>query len=370
MPADRVALVEFFGVGGTADYTDCLARALAARGIQVSVITSSLFEPLSSNPPYEVVRSFVYASSQPKPYKALQLARAIRPARAYLEILKPDVVHAQGTVLPAVERFFYRDLRAVTVCTVHDARAHERRPLLGSFAAFYRRFDQLICHSESTRHQVEAALPNARVAVVPHGRYSPLAGPLPAREAARLELKLPREGTVALFFGFIRPYKGLELFLDALRAAHRNGQPLVGLIAGRPLYDVGPSIERAQRDGLPLASHLRFIRREEIARFFAAADIVALPYVDTSDSGAFELAAAFRRPVVVTDAGGLPEAFARYGYGRVLPERNAAALAEALLASYPEPLIVAESNSWARVAAQTELVYQQALRVQEEALVG
>ncbi|HTD78562.1 MAG TPA: hypothetical protein VK898_13070, partial [Chloroflexota bacterium] len=45
-PATRVALVEFFGVGGTADYTDCLARALAARGMTVAVVTSSLFEPL------------------------------------------------------------------------------------------------------------------------------------------------------------------------------------------------------------------------------------------------------------------------------------------------------------------------------------
>jgi glycosyltransferase involved in cell wall biosynthesis len=105
--------------------------------------------------------------------------------------------------------------------------------------------------------------------------------------------------------------------------------------------------------------------------FFGAADVVALPYLDTSDSGAFELAAAFRRPVVVTDAGGLTEAFARYGYGSVLPERTSAALANALLAPYPPPPVHGQSNSWAAVAAQTEAVYEQALAVQhEEALAG
>lgn len=370
-PTKRVALVEFFGIGGTADYTDCLARALAARGLRISVVTSNLFEPVSSDPPYDIVRPFTYDPGQPKARKALQLLRAIGPARAYLDALRPAVVHAQGTVLPAVEWLLYRGLRAVTVCTVHDARAHERRPWLGSFSSFYRRFDWLICHSNSTRRQVATALPHARIEVVPHGLYSPLAEALPNREVARLALGLPPEGTVALFFGFIRPYKGLDLFLDALRVARAKGQHLRGLIAGRPLYDVSASIHRARREGLPLTSHLRFIAREEISTFFAAADVVALPYVDTSDSGALELAAAFRRPVVVTDAGGLSEAFARYGYGRVLPERSAVALADALLARYAQPPVHGPSNSWAAVAVQTEAVYQQALALHdEEALAG
>jgi glycosyltransferase involved in cell wall biosynthesis len=368
MSGPSVALVEFFGVGGTGDYTDCLARALAARGIRVLVVTSSLYDPLP-DPPYQIVRPFRYASSQPKPWKALELARALAPARAHLRAFRPDVIHAQGTVLPLVERFLYRGLTTVRVCTVHDARAHERRPWLGSFAGFYRDFDWLICHSNATRQKVAAALPQARIAVVPHGVYSPLATAMPDPAEARRRLQLP-EGTVALFFGFIRRYKGLDLFLDALRAAKLDGHNLVGVVAGRPLYDVGPSMQRAQRDGLPLMSHLRFIRREEISTFFAAADVVALPYVDTSDSGAFELAAAFRRPVVVTDTGGLSEAFARYGYGTVLPERSAAALATALLARYPQPPLTGQSNSWASVAAQTEAVYQRALAAQQEAIAG
>ena len=62
----------------------------------------------------------------------------------------------------------------------------------------------------------------------------------------------------------------------------------------------GPGHERG-----PL---LRFIPRGEIALYFAAADVVALPYVDTSDSGVIEMAAAFGTPVVATSAGGLAEA--------------------------------------------------------------
>ena len=293
----------------------------------------------------------------------MQLARALDPAREFLERFKPEVVHAQGTVLPVIERFLYRGLATATVCTVHDARAHERRPWLGSFSGFYGGFDRLICHSQSTRQKVMASLPGARIDVVPHGVYSPLASPLPDAAAARGQLHLPSGSRVALFFGFIRRYKGLDLFLEAIRAARTEGHDLIGLVAGRPLYDVGQRMERARRDGLPVAWHLRFIAKEEIATFFAAADVVALPYVDTSDSGAFELAAAFRKPVVVTNAGGLAEAFARYGYGALVAERSAPAVARALMGPYPPAPAPRGDNSWEAVAAQTETTYREALAV-------
>ena len=364
-PATRVALVEFFGVGGTADYTDCLARALAARGMTVAVVTSSLFQPLDNDPPYEIVRPFVYASAQPKAKKAMRLAMALEPARDFLERFAPDIVHAQGTVLPVIERFLYRGLRAVTICTVHDARAHERRPWLGSFSGFYGGFDWLICHSESTRQKVRAALPDARIEVVPHGLYTPLTTALPDQGAARRELQLPAHSRVALFFGFIRRYKGLDLFLESVRIAQGEGHDLIGLVAGRPLYDVSRRVEQARRDGLPVAWHLRFIAREEIATFFAAADVVALPYIDTSDSGAFELAAGLGKPVVVTDAGGLAEAFARYRNGALVPERTAPAVARALLGPYPPAPLRRADNSWEAVAARTQAIYAQAQAVRE-----
>src|SRR5207249_3204868 len=134
---------------------------------------------------------------------------------------------------PVIERFLYRGLATATVCTVHDARAHERRPWLGSFSGFYGGFDRLICHSQSTRQKVMASLPGARIDVVPHGVYSPLASPLPDAAAARGQLHLPSGSRVALFFGFIRRYKGLDLFLEAIRAARTEGHDLIGLVARR-----------------------------------------------------------------------------------------------------------------------------------------
>ncbi len=361
----RIGLVEFYGVGGTADYTDCLAQALAARGHRVALVTSCLFEPLELIPSFQVMPVYRYRTSESKPRKAIELALSLRAADRALQSFRPDVVHAQGTVMPMSERRFYRRLSpAARVCTVHDVQGHEWRPWLGSYTRHYRAFDTLVCHSHASRQQLRKLLPHASVTIIPHGRYAPLATTLPSSDAARAALGLPNDAHVVLLFGFLRRYKGLELFLDALRIATVDGSKVVGLIAGRPLYDITPARRSSERDGLPIRWDLRFIPRSELGTYFAAADVVALPYRDTSDSGMIELAAAFGRPVVTTMVGGLGEAFGRYGIGDVVPPDDAPALARAMTRHYTAG---AESDttsiSWDQVAARTEALYRSLIAV-------
>jgi glycosyltransferase involved in cell wall biosynthesis len=171
-------------------------------------------------------------------------------------------------------------------------------------------------------------------------------------------LHLAPDARVALMFGFIRPYKGLDVFLEAVRLAAGRDPAVVGMVAGRPLYDISASRRTATLRRCPVRWDLRFIPREDLATFFAAADVVILPYIDTSDSGCLELAAAFAKPVVVTSTGGMEEAFQRYGNGRVVPPGDAAALAEAMLATYPDrPDASPALNSWEHVASRSEALY-------------
>jgi D-inositol-3-phosphate glycosyltransferase len=356
----RIGLVEFYGVGGTADYTDCLAQALAARGHRVAVVTSSLFEPIEPIPSFQVMPVYRYQTSESKPRKAIRLALSLRAADKAMQSFRPDVVHAQGTVMPIAERQFYRRLSgSARVCTVHDVQGHEWRPWLGSYTRHYRAFDTLVCHSHASRQRLRDLLPDATVTIIPHGRYAPLATTLPSSDAARAALGLPSDAHVVLLFGFLRRYKGLELFLDALRLAKLDGSRVIGLIAGRPLYDITAVRLASERDHLPVRWDLRFIPRSELGRYFAAADVVALPYRGTSDSGMIELAAAFRRPVVTTGVGGLGEAFGRYGIGAVVPPDDAQALARAMTRRYTtEPSSDTASISWEQVAARTEALYR------------
>jgi D-inositol-3-phosphate glycosyltransferase len=361
-PALRIALVEFYGVGGTADYTDCLAQALTARGHDVAVVSSSLFQPIEDVPSFRIMRVFRYRTSEPKVRKAFKLAGSLGTTREVLRKFQPDVVHAQGTVMPVVERSLYRGLRpAVRVCTVHDVEGHERRPWLGSFAGFYAGFDALICHSSASQQRMRAVLPGVPVSMIPHGRYTPLAVHQQQRSKARSLLQLPEDARIVLMFGFIRPYKGLDLFLDAVGLAAQSDPTVLGVVAGRPLYDISASRRAADRRGIPMRWDLRFIPRDNLASYFAAADVVALPYVETSDSGVIELAAAFGRPVVVTSAGGMAEAFERYGVGRLVPPADAAALADAMLGSYDPTAGSPVVNSWEDAATRTEYLYRDLL---------
>jgi glycosyltransferase involved in cell wall biosynthesis len=359
----RVALVELYGIGGTSDYTDCLARALQARGHDVTIVTSTLFEPLQHGDRVPSVPVFDYRPTQTKPMKALRLAAALTRARRTLRRMHPHVVHAQGTVMPAAEHLLYGSLgSSVRVCTVHDVEGHEHRPVLGSFRRFYGGFDGLICHSRQSMRRLEQLVPRVPVTTIAHPRYTPLTTPW-ERGRARAALGIPPRARVALLFGFIRPYKGLEVFLSAIGLASRRNPEVLGLVAGRPLYDISASRDRAEALNLPVRWDLRFIPRDEVARYFAAADVVALPYLDTSDSGLLELAAAFERPVVVSDTGGMAEAFGRYGVGAVVPPRDAEALAGAILADHAADGRTASSGtSWEAAAADTEDVYLRLLR--------
>ena len=368
----RIALIEFYGIGGTADYTDCLAGALSRRGHEITVVTSTLYQPVNSRVDYDIMPLFRYEPSEPKWWKAAKLASALEKATRQLQALQHlDVLHAQGTVIPRLESKWYGTMRAhLRVCTVHDVEAHESRPWLGSYARFYSAFDALVCHSQAARERLRELIEGVPVTVIPHARYAPLAAERIDKRAARRALQLPEESSVALFFGFVRRYKGLEVFVDAIDAARHRDPALMGHVAGRPLYDISDVVEQSEHHSVPIRWDLRFIPRWQIPVYFSAADVVALPYISTTDSGIVELAAAFEKPVVVTDSGGLVEAFLRYGYGAIVKANDPAALADALVDVKPIAHPTAPGVSWDEAALMTERWYESLLSGASLALSG
>ncbi len=96
----------------------------------------------------------------------------------------------------------------------------------------------------------------------------------------------------------------------------------------------------------------RFIEDREVAQLFLDADVVALPYVEASQSGVLNVAAAFGKPVVVTDVGELRATVEPNGLGLVVPPRDPQALAEALVRLAAEPRLAAELGARARAWAE------------------
>lgn len=109
---------------------------------------------------------------------------------------------------------------------------------------------------------------------------------------------------IILFFGLIRPYKGLDLLLESV-----SRLPTVELIvAGEPYMNINALKERGGREDLMgrVHWHTDFIPAAKVATYFSAADAIVLPYKKATNSGVGLTAVAFGKPLVVTPVGGLP----------------------------------------------------------------
>jgi len=135
-----------------------------------------------------------------------------------------------------------------------------------------------------------------------------------------------------LFFGFVRRYKGLPVLIEALAIARRT-LPIRLVIAGEFWEDELVYRDKVAR--LNLNDAVRFynayVPNNDMATFFAAADIVTLPYLEATQSGVVQLSYAFEKPIIATSVGGMPEAVIHEKTGLLVPPNDASALAEAMI---------------------------------------
>ncbi len=231
--------------------------------------------------------------------------------------------------------------RTVLIC--HNASPHEAgHPLMARLArwaqrAVMARADQLICHAESDERELRAMLPDKPIVRVMLPSYAGLVeaserGGRPEPRAAP-----PVGSPHLLFFGFVRPYKGVDtllrampLVLAALPDAHLTiaGEWWRG--TGGPEQWMDPAIRGA------VTVLDRYISNEEMVALFRAADGVVLPYRSATQSAVVQLAFGFGIPVITTTVGGLPEAVEHERSGLLVPPDDPAALADALIRYHRE----------------------------------
>ncbi|HEX5928453.1 MAG TPA: glycosyltransferase family 4 protein [Solirubrobacterales bacterium] len=329
----------------TPPYDRALAAALARAGAEVELITSRfLYGPVPAAEGYGVTESFYRRSAgrglearARLPFKALEhvpdMLRFRREAGG-------DVLHYQWLTVPALDRHLLPPLRP-RVMTAHYILPP--RPSRRQVACARRAFgamDAVVAHSEhsAARLRDELGLAGDRVRVVPHGAFDyltrlPEEKPLPAELAGA-------EGPVILFFGLLRPYKGIEDLLAAFRRV--EGAEL--WIVGNPRMDVAPLRELAREAGGRARFVTRFVEDAEVPAIFRRADLVALPYLDAEHSGVLYTGLAFGKPLVLSAVGGFPEVAAT-GAGRLVPPGDVAALAATLAE------LVADEGARAELAA-------------------
>ncbi|UZW55767.1 glycosyltransferase family 4 protein [Sphingobium sp. JS3065] len=242
-----------------------------------------------------------------------------------------DVAHMQWLPLAPADRIMLRRLKGRTalVHTVHNADAyHADAGVQGrGYRDLLDMFDALIVHGGTTRAALERqGVDPARIHVTPHPPMR-LASAGPDDLAQVPDAALPR----LLFFGTIRPYKGVDLLVEACLSLWRAGHRFELALAGKPFMDVAPLIESVHAAGFGdrLIADLGFLTEQRLDAHMAKADILAFPYRHIDSSGAFLSALHHGKAMVTSDAGmfaGLPQEVAVRA-----PAGNAAALAQVLL---------------------------------------
>ncbi len=137
----------------------------------------------------------------------------------------------------------------------------------------------------------------------------------------------PPKDPVILFFGRIKQYKGLDVLLEAFPLVKKKTPDAQLLIVGEG--DLTPYKDRlAGQQGIEVIN--RFVKEKEIAGFFNRSAVIAMPYHDATQTGVVQIAYSFKRPVVATTVGSLPELVEDGKTGYLVPPGNVPKLTAAL----------------------------------------
>lgn len=242
-----------------------------------------------------------------------------------------------GTIV----RLLDRSLQARVCFLCHNVMPHEGNPLQTLLTKYvFAKASMFIVHSEQDRLQLAALRPDAVISKGCHPTYSEFAqGEARTKQEARAAVGVAPECDTLLFFGLVRPYKGLKILLEAmpLILKHRICQLLV---VGE-FYD-DKSQYLALIESLGLGERVKvidkYIPNEDVAMYFQSADVVVLPYTSATQSGIVQIAFGLGTPVITTDVGGLPEAVDHGKTGLVVPAQNPERLAAAILGYYQQGL--------------------------------
>ena len=298
---------------------------------------------------------------------ALRLAEVVPGARSFLRAVArehPDVVHVQTEVVPGLDAAVLRRIarRAPVVLTVHDPHPLEggARAAAGQ-ARRWRAADALVLHSEEPRSFVEASAPGVPVHVVPVDPYffAPPRRPVLSRAEARRALGVG-DGPVALLLGQVKAYKGVALLA-------RAWPTVAGALPGARLFVVGEAYDDAELACLAecpgVVLRLGVVPEDDLDRWAAAADVLALPYGAGSHSGVLHRGLAAGTPVLASPP--LAEEVYRTGAGAVValdPEAWAEALVGALGAHpLPPPAPPERTGTAGATARGTIAVYRRVL---------
>jgi len=374
----------------SANYNYCLLDALAKKGERIVYATTKFAHGHIPSPPdVTVFRCFFFlarlagtatsSGSVRRFLRAIEYPLNLLFLLAYVLIKRIKIVHFIWIVSPWLDHRLIRLLQLAgchVIYTAHNPFPHE--PKAGDirkYVGIYQRVDHVIALTSFTRNEIMAhcGISSEKISVLPHGDYEALFSRYGCNDnlANNVRQKAGDRKIIA-FLGHIRPYKGLEVFVNAFGLIKQRMPDSFFLIAGSVLVGNKKNWEeKLARNCKPddLWADIRFVPVEDIKAYLSVIDVLVQPYISASQSGNTVMAYAAGVPVISTDVGGLGEMTEDGKTGYVIPAGSPEAIADALgkcfegdnyeKMSHNARRAAAEQFNWEKIAEQTAAVYRQ-----------
>jgi D-inositol-3-phosphate glycosyltransferase len=309
-------------------YVYGLTKALSSIGIAVDLVGSDeLDEPdLRGNPGVK----FLNLRGDQRPNAGLA-AKVFRILAYYSKLMvyaasaKPKIFHILWnnkfeTFDRTLLMLYYKLLGKAVVLTAHNVNKR-RRDSTDTFLnrltlrIQYRLADHIFVHTEKMKEEMveQFAVPTSRVSAIPFGINDSVPNTNLSTREAKERLGVRESEKTILFFGRIKPYKGLEYLIAAFHLLAGRHQDYRLLIAGRLEEGCDNYWESIQNEiqqyvgTARVIPRIEFIPDAEIELYFKASDVLILPYKEIFQSGVIFLAYSFGLPVVAADVGSLKD---------------------------------------------------------------
>lgn len=378
----RVAFIEPVGGHGGMDYYDVgLCAALGNEGVDVTLYTC---DETAVNPQHPFKTSYTYQSiygSDPTWRRGLRYLYGTLKTLYHAKANHAQISHFHFFHIGPLEFcniFLAWLIRLKVIVTAHDIESFVSQlssPVLTRWV--YRLATHVITHNALSKQQLAtiAQIPERKITIIPHGNYLHALRPLPSLQAARVRLNLPQDANILLFFGQIKEVKGLDILLQAMPALLQQVPNTYLIIAGRVWKDDFAKYEKIiqQNQIEPYCrTYIHYIPNEEVATFYAAADLVVLPYRKIYQSGVLLMAMSYCKPVLASDLDAMKQIIEHDQTGFLFPNGSVAALSATLvrLLMDKERLYqiarlgfeyIQKEHGWDTIGQQTMACYQQAV---------
>lgn len=331
--------------GGLAAFNERLTRQFIAEGHTVELYTFTLQYPkmlfpgktqfTEDLPPADLpIRRRVHSCN---PFNWISVGREIckkQPDLVVFAYWMSFMAPCFGTIA----RHAKRNHHTRCIGLIHNMIPHEQNILDKLFPGhFVKAMDGFTTLSQSVADDINKFDRKGKTkTTAPHPIYDHY-GRLMDKSEARDILGLDQEGRYVMFFGFVRPYKGLDLLLEAFGDKRLHDLNVNLIMAGEFYGDPKPYFDQITRLGIKdrVLLYNDYISDTQVNRYFRACDIVAQPYKSATQSGVTQVAFHFEKPMLVTNVGGLPEIVPDGKIGYVV-EPNAHQIADALVRFYQE----------------------------------